>query len=95
MHKIEIQGKEYDAQLTIDEWSYGISVLVTILDEEKIFLTSKIMCSESASVNYEEISKLSEETLLEEAWLQFKNHYPFEKLKETLQSGVEVLLPWR
>ena len=95
MHSININNKEYHVTLTRVDWPHGISILVTVFDNDEQYFSSKVLCSSSASIDYERVLKLSEKDLLNEAWQQFSEHYPFKKLNETIESGIMVLLPWR
>ena len=95
LQSIIINNKEYCVTLTQVDWPHGISILVTVLDNDEQYFCSKVLCSSSSSTDYERVSKLPGQDLLDEAWQQFSEHYPFEKLNEAIKSGIMVLLPWR
>ena len=95
MPSIEINGIEYHATISKEGWGHGVCVLINITNGEEHYFSAKVTSSESASENYGMVSNLSSEELFKGAWQQFKEHYPFDKLKELAETGIVVLIPWR
>ena len=94
MYTIEIDAKKYTAIVSVEDWPHGISVLVKVVENETICFKSKVLCSASSPI-YQDIAELSSEALKENAWQYFNENYPFDKLDETLESGITFLLGWQ
>ena len=91
---IEIDSKSHEAKVSVGEWKFGPCVEIEVLGDMDVYFKSKVLCSPECK-DYERVSSLETNELLEEAWQPFKERYPFDKLKETVEVGLTILVAWQ